>query len=86
MTILDKVLKNPGIKANRILKEFTKAQIEEIYPAMGQAMVDSLLEEMAVVGYLEIRDGKVFPSPKAEPKVAEFIAGLSKKSRKALGL
>lgn len=86
MTILDKVLKNPGIKAKGILKEFTKAQVEEIYPAMGQAMVDSLLEEMAVVGYLEIRDGKVFPCAKAEPKVAEFIAGLSKKSRKALGL
>jgi uncharacterized repeat protein (TIGR04076 family) len=86
MAILDKVIKNPGISAKRILKEFTRKQIEEIYPALGQAMVDSLLEEMEVVGYLEIREGKVFASPKAGPKLAEFTASLSKVERKVLGL
>lgn len=84
MTILDKVLKKPGIKANRILKEFSREQIEEIYPALGQAMVDSLLDELAVMGYLEIRDGKVFARQKAEAKLTEFKESLSTEERSAL--
>jgi uncharacterized repeat protein (TIGR04076 family) len=86
MTILDKVLKNPGIKKDRILNEFTLTQVKDIYPAMGQAMVDSLLEEMEVVGYLEIRDGQVFPNPKAKAKLAGFKKSLTKDEKSALGL
>jgi len=84
MMILYKVLKKPGIKANRILKEFSKTQIEEIYPALGQAMVDSLLDELAVMGYLEIQDGKVFAQEKAEAKLNEFKESLTSAERAAL--
>ena len=84
MMILYKVLKKPGIKANRILKEFSKTQIEEIYPALGQAMVDSLLDELAVMGYLEIQDGKVFAQEKAEAKLNEFKESLTSTERAAL--
>jgi ribosomal protein S19E (S16A) len=86
MTILDRVIRKPGIKAKQILKEYTKEQNEGVYPAMGQAMVDSLLEEMELMGYVEIRDGQVLATPKAEGKLAEFKASLSDEERKALNL
>jgi len=84
MTILDKILRKPGIEANKILNEFSKEQIEGIYPALSQVMVLSLLEEMELMGYLEIKDGKVFANKKAEAKLSGFKASLSAEERAAL--
>jgi hypothetical protein len=86
MTILDKILRKPGIEANKILNEFSKEQIEGIYPALSQVMVLSLLEEMELMGYLEIKDGKVFTNKKAEAKLNRFKASLSAEERSALKL
>jgi uncharacterized repeat protein (TIGR04076 family) len=86
MSILDKVLKKPGIKAKDILGEFTREQVEGIYPALGQAMVESLLEELELMGYVEIKGGKVTAGKKAETKLKDFIRGLSAEERKALKL
>ena len=49
-----------------------------------QVMVESLLEELELMGYLEIRDGGVFASRKAEVKFNDFKASLSTEERKAL--
>jgi len=84
MVILDKLLKKPGIRTNRILYEFSKEQIEGIYPALSQAMVESLLEELELMGYLEIKDGEVYASPKAQAKFDDFKASLSPEEREAL--
>jgi len=84
MTILDKVLRKPGIEANKILNEFSQEQIEGIYPALSQVMVQSLLEELELMGYLEIQDGKVFANKKADSKLTEFKASLSAEERTTL--
>ena len=84
MAILDRILKKPGIDAKKILNEFSKEEIEGIYPALGQAMVESLLEELELMNYIEIREGKVFAKRRAETKLAEFKAGLSPEERQAL--
>ena len=84
MTILDKLLKKPGISTDKILNEFSKRQIEVVYPALSQVIIESLLDELWLMGYLEIRDGKVFPSLKAEVKFNEFKVGLSTEEREAL--
>jgi uncharacterized repeat protein (TIGR04076 family) len=84
MTILDKVLKKPGIDVKKILNEFSKEEIEGIYPALGQAMVESLLEEMEVMGYVEIQEGKVSAGRKAEAKLNEFKNSLTTEERTAL--
>jgi len=84
MAILDKVLRKPGIEANKILNEFSKEQIEGIYPALSQVMVQALLEELELMGYLEIQDGEVFANKKAETKLSEFKASLSAEERAAL--
>lgn len=86
MSLLDKILNKPGIEANKILAEFTAQQIDGIYPALSQVMIESLLEEMEVMGYIEIRDGKVFGCPKAGPKLSDYIKSLSDEERKALQL
>jgi hypothetical protein len=84
MTILAKILAKPGIAAKSILGEFSKKQIEGIYPALSPPMVESLLEEMEVMGYVRTEKGKVFPTAKAEPKLKEFKKSLSKEEKAAL--
>lgn len=86
MTILDKILRKPGIGANKILDEFTQKQIEGIYPALSQVMVESLLEEMELMDYIKIQNGMVFAEPKAAPKLEAFKAALSTEERSALNL
>jgi uncharacterized repeat protein (TIGR04076 family) len=86
MAILDKVLKKPGIRKDAILGEFTREQIEVIYPALSQVMIESLLEELELMGYLEIKDEKVVAAPKARARLDEFIASLSAEERQALEL
>ena len=86
MVMVDRILKKPGIKTNEILGEFTSEEIEGIYPALGQAMVEALLEELELMGYLEIQEGKVFARQKSEVKLAEFKASLSSEERKALNI
>jgi uncharacterized repeat protein (TIGR04076 family) len=86
MSILDKVLKKPGIKMEDIMGEFSPEQIEVIYPALSQAIVESLLDELQLTGYLEIRDGRVTAGKKAAVKLNEFKAGLSAEEREALKL
>jgi len=84
MVILGKLLKKPGIRADNLLNEFSKKQIEGIYPALSQVMVEALLEELELMGYLEIKDGKVFASQKAKVKFDSFKASLSAEEREAL--
>lgn len=61
MSIMDKVKAKPGIPVNKILDEFTKWEREEIYPPlMGNAMVETLLEELELAGYAEVRGRKAY--------------------------
>ena len=84
MVILGKLLEKPGMKVTDILGEFSKEQIEGIYPALSQSMIDALLEELELMGYLEIKDGNVFTSPKAQGKFGDFKAGLTSGEKEAL--
>ena len=84
MVILQKILKKPDIKLEKILDEFTKEQIEGIYPALSQIMVEALMEELELVGYVEIRNGKVSSNKKGEAKLEDFKASLSAEERQAL--
>jgi uncharacterized repeat protein (TIGR04076 family) len=84
MVILDKVSRKPGIKADKILSEFRKEQIEGIYPALSNIMVQVLAEELELMGYLEIREGKVYPTGQAGPKLEDFKVSLSEEEIKAL--
>jgi len=84
MSILSKVLPKPGIEVDKILNEFSKEQIERIYPALSQIMIQVLSEELALMSYLEIKDGKASVTKKGEAKLEDFKKSLSAEEREAL--
>jgi uncharacterized repeat protein (TIGR04076 family) len=86
MAILKKVLAKPGTKVDKILNEFSKEEIEGIYPALSQVMVQALVEELELIGYLEIQNGKASVTKKGGVKFEDFKAGLSSEEREALGV
>jgi uncharacterized repeat protein (TIGR04076 family) len=86
MVILSKVLTRPGIAEDRVLGEFTKEQIYGIYPALSPHMMKSLIIELNLMSYIEIRNGQVSVTKKGEKKLKKFISGLSADSREAIGM
>jgi uncharacterized repeat protein (TIGR04076 family) len=61
MSILEKIKEQPGMTADEILAKFTKFEREEIYPPIYHLNISLMLDEMAVVNYIEIKDGKAYP-------------------------
>lgn len=61
MDILDKIRKEPGMTVQEILDKYTQWEREEIYPPLHPLYVSLVLDEMALVGYLEMRDGRAYP-------------------------
>ena len=86
MAILKKVLPKPGIKVDKILNEFSKEENEGIYPALSQIMLQALVEELEVMDYLGIQNGKATVTKKGEAKLEDFKASLSAEEREALKL
>jgi len=84
MVILDRIVKEPGITADKILAGFTRQQIEGIYPALSPIMVNILLEHMQLTGYIDIEGGKAVSTQKGKDKLSSFKAGLSVEERTAL--
>jgi len=86
MVILNKVLQKPGAAVNKLMKEFTKDEIEIPYPALSQQMIESLVENMALVDMVKIKGGKVDVTRKGKARLKEFIKGLPVEDRNALNL
>jgi uncharacterized repeat protein (TIGR04076 family) len=84
MSILHKVLPKPGIRVTQILKEFTKEQIEGIYPALSPVMIRALVEELKLMSYLDIKRGRVSVTPKGETKLKNFKKNLTTQEKRAL--
>jgi uncharacterized repeat protein (TIGR04076 family) len=84
MAILSKVSQKPGINVNKILNEFSKKQIEEIYPPLSPILIQCLVEELELLGFLKIQNGKTSITKKGQKKLEEFKTSLSATERKAL--
>jgi len=84
MTILDRIIRKPGLTAEGILGEFSPEQIEGIYPALSLIMVRVLIEEMELMSYVETREGGFYTTPKGESKLVLFKAGLGTDEIQAL--
>ena len=61
MNILEKIKNEPGISADDILERFSKWEREEISPPLYPLMLELMLDELAEVNYIELRDGKAYP-------------------------
>lgn len=86
MIILSKVLSNQGVNENKILELFSKEEIEGIYPALSQILINVLKEELELMGYLENKNGKVYVTKKGEEKLGDFRKNLTIEEKDALGL
>jgi hypothetical protein len=75
MSILEKVKKQPGMTVKQILNKFTKFEREEIYPPIYDLNVSLMLDEMALVNYVEIKDGKVYPKNPPKQKSSDGAPG-----------
>jgi uncharacterized repeat protein (TIGR04076 family) len=84
MVILDRVSKQQGILVRDVLDLFTKEEIEQIHPALSPILIECLNEELTLMDYLEIKDGKAYVTDKGTKKVEVFKAGLSAEEREAL--
>jgi hypothetical protein len=84
MSILSRVLRKPGIPLEKILAEFTKDEIEGIYPALSPILVEVLTEELALMHYVEIEEGNVRVTEKGKTKLDTFKGHLAPEERKAL--
>ncbi len=86
MSILDRVLKKQGIPRNDILDQFSMQEREEIYPPLVMELMIPLIEELEIIGYMEIKDGNTFVTEKGKAKLRHFKSGLLPEERKALGV
>jgi uncharacterized repeat protein (TIGR04076 family) len=86
MVLLNKVLNNPGVPVKKLLKEFTKDEIEIPYPALSQPMVEALTENLSLVGHVAVKDGKVKATRKGAVKFKEFKKSLTAEEIEALGI
>lgn len=86
MSILNKVAEKPGIPINKIINEFTKEDVENIYPTLGQKMVAILVGELEVMDFVDVYDDKVTVTEKGKQKLESFKASLTEEERRALKL
>jgi hypothetical protein len=84
MSILNKVLPKPGIRLDGILDEFTKDEIEGIYPALSPILIRVLAEELELMKYLQIEEGRVTVTEKGKTKLGAFRKSITEEERQAL--
>ena len=84
MSILAKVVGKPGIAINKILNEFTREEIDNIYPSLGQKIVAILAGELELLGYVTVKDDKVTATAEGKKKLASYKGSLTAEEKKAL--
>jgi hypothetical protein len=86
MTILSKISGKPGIAMDRIINEFTRDEIDNIYPSLGQRMVAVIVGELELLGNVDVKNDKVSITDKGKNKLDSFIKRLTAEEKKALKL
>jgi uncharacterized repeat protein (TIGR04076 family) len=86
MSILDKIIKKPGININEIIKEFSKDDLENIYPTLGQKIISILVGELEFLDYVTVKNDAVTATAKGKDKLKSYIAGLTNEEKNALKL
>ena len=84
MTILNKLYTEGHLPIDKIITTFSKKQIENIYPALTPMLINILVEELELMGYLEIKGRQVNITSKGYQKQADFITSLSTEEKEAL--
>ena len=74
ISILDKIKAEPGIDVEEILDRFTDFERSKISPPLTPVLLEVLLDALADMNYIEIRDGKAYATgrePPSRPKIGK---------------
>jgi uncharacterized repeat protein (TIGR04076 family) len=66
MSILEKIKADPGLTIDDILGKYDDFERDVVYPKLSVPLVELMLDEMATVGYIEMRDGRAYPKDRPE--------------------
>jgi uncharacterized repeat protein (TIGR04076 family) len=72
IAVLDKIGKEPGITTDKILGKFTDFERDRISPPLSPVLLEVLLDALADMGYVEVRDGKAYATGKQPPSHPEI--------------
>ena len=86
MSILNKASQKPGIAMDKIINEFSKDEIDNIYPSLGQKIIAILVGELELMGYVDVKDDKVTVTDRGVKKLEDYKASLTAEEREALKL
>ncbi len=67
IAVLEKIESEPGIRTEELLGRFTPFEREEIAPKLTPVFLGVLLEALEDVKYIEVRDGRAYPTGKEPP-------------------
>jgi uncharacterized repeat protein (TIGR04076 family) len=67
IAVLEKIEKEPGIETDKILGKFSDFERDKISPPLSPVLLNLILDALADVGYIEVRDGKAYPTGKEPP-------------------
>jgi uncharacterized repeat protein (TIGR04076 family) len=84
MAILARIAARPGIAMNKIIDEFTREEVENIYPTLGQRLVAVLVGELELMRYVTVDNDKVTITPAGTKKLASFKKTLTAEEKRAL--
>jgi len=86
MTILDKVIRKPGIAMEKIIDDYTTDERDNIYPSLGQKIVAILVGELELMDYVDVKNNRVTATSQGKKKIEEFKASLTAEELEALRL
>jgi uncharacterized repeat protein (TIGR04076 family) len=86
MSVLHKIISKPGIAMKKIIGEFFKEEINDIYPILGQHIIAVLVGELELIGYVNVADDRVTATVKGRQKLEKYKATLTAAEKKALKL
>jgi uncharacterized repeat protein (TIGR04076 family) len=67
IAILDKIGQEPGIKTDEVINRFFEFEREKISPPLTPALVEVLLDALADMKYIKIRDGRAYATGRRPP-------------------
>lgn len=67
IAVLEKIEAEPGIALEAILQRFSPFEIENISPRLTPIFLQVIMENLADMAYVEVKEGKAFPTGKQPP-------------------
>jgi uncharacterized repeat protein (TIGR04076 family) len=86
MSLLNKISLKPGIAMDQILNEFSKDEVLNIYPSLGQKMTEVLVGELELMGYVDVKNRNVIATNKGSKKLDDYKSSLIKEESEALNM